>query len=326
MSISQELLKDDVDDYSFFPIKRDGLLKHYYDQRHHRWTPTDIDLTLDRTDYDNCNPKIQHFIKGILSFFVFADGLVVENIFENFQRDTSFWKEPRAFYAEQNAMEVVHGEMYSLMAQTLIRDASELHNIFNSIKTSKCVQKIRQFMEKYMNRTYTLPERILAFACIEGILFNSAFASVYWLKKKNILRGFCKANEFIARDEGIHTQFAVTLLLWITQRKEYINCLSAEKVKEIINEAVEVNIQFIKDILPVGLIGLSEDDLISYTKCTADALSVSIGYNKIYNVANPFDWMVVISLPNKTNFFEDKVSEYTQLITGDFVFDENAYF
>jgi len=317
--------QSDLEDYGFFPIKRPELIKYYYSQREIRWVPADVDLRTDRHDMDTCDPDTQSFIEGILGFLVPADGLVGENLFKNFQEDTSFWKEARAFYAEQAATEVVHGEMYSLMAQTLIRDPTKLNKIFNSIRTYPSVKRIAEFMKKYMDRKYSLAERIIAFACVEGVLFNSVFAAIYWIKKRNILRGFCKANEFIARDEGIHTKFAVALYLLACKEKKMASA-GKDRVYEIINEAVETNTQFIEEILKVDKIGMTVRDLVEYTKCTADALTVSIGHEKLYDAVNPFDWMAVISLPNKTNFFEDKVSEYTQQTESEFVFDENAYF
>jgi len=322
------IFDDDVDDYTFLPYRRKALMKHYYDQRDIRWVPADMDMRTDRFDYDNkITEDMRTLIKVILAFFTPIDGMVCENLFENFQKDTSFWKECRCFYAEQNAMETIHSEMYSLMAKTLIRDQQELNKIFNAVREYPAVKRISEFIKKYMDRSYTLPERIIAFACVEGILFNSAFVPIYWLKKRNVLRGFCKANEYIARDEGIHLRFAVTLFLMNNMRKK---CEAYDRfsIYNIINEAVDVNRQFIEEILPVELIGLSSSDLLKYTKCTADALLISIGYDKMYNEENPFDWMSVISLPNKTNFFEDKVSEYTQNSKGEgeFLFDENTYF
>jgi ribonucleoside-diphosphate reductase subunit M2 len=179
-------------------------------------------------------------------------------------------------------------------------------------------------MKKYMDRKYPLAERIIAFACIEGILFNSAFAAIYWLKKSNLLRGFCKANEFIARDEAIHTRFAVIFYL-LASKYEKIIPASENRIHKIVNEAVEVNISFINEILRADKIGMNSEDLILYTKCVADSLITSLDSNPLYNAKNPFDWMVIISLPNKTNFFEDKVSEYTQQVEDKFVFDENIY-
>lgn len=312
-------------DYSFFPVRRPKLLKYYYKQVKVHWVPADIDMREDRKDFDNLDKDTQLFIEGILAFFTPSDGIVIENIFDNFQKDTSFWKEARSFYAAQGFMETIHSEMYSLMAQTLIRDPVKYESILNSIVEYPAVARIAAFMKKYMDRGVPLADRIIAFACVEGILFTSAFAAIYWIKKRNILRGFCKANEFIARDEAIHMKFAVALYCMASHEHEMAPA-SRPRAYEIVEEAVNVNDQFIKDILRVDKIGMNAADLLLYTKCTADALLVAIGHEKLYNVVNPFDWMAIISLPNKTNFFEDKVSEYTQQTEKEFIFDENAYF
>jgi len=325
ISVKDKNICSDSEDYGFLPIKYPELAKYYYDQRNVKWVPADVDLHEDRNDYDECDEGTKTLVDGLLAFFVPADGLVEENLFKNFQQDTSFWKESGFFYAEQCSMEIIHSEMYSLMATTLIRDQTKLASIFNSIKTYPSVKRISEFMKKYMDRKYSLAERIIAFACVEGVLFNSAFAAIYWIKKRNILRGFCKANEFIARDEGIHTKFAVALYLLACKEQKMVPA-GENRAYEIVMEAVETNAQFIKDILKEDKIGMSVNDLIDYTKCTADELLYSIGHQKIYNAVNPLDWMAVISLPNKTNFFEDKVSEYTQQTEGEFVFDEDVYF
>lgn len=315
----------ETEDYGFLPIKYHELAKYYYDQRNLKWSPPDVDLREDRADYDLADEDTQTLVDGLLAFFVPSDGMVEENLFRNFQQDTSFWKEAGFFYAEQSSMEIIHSEMYSLMAKTIVRDQEKLKSIFDSIKTYPSVKRISEFMKKYMDRKYSLAERIIAFACVEGVLFTSAFASIYWIKKRNILRGFCKANEFIARDEGIHTKFAVTLYLLACKEQKMVPA-SEDRAQEIVKEAVEVGSQFIRDILRIDRIGMSINDLIDYTKCTADELLCSTGHSKVYNVMNPLDWMAVISLPNKTNFFEDKVSEYTQQTESEFVFDEDAYF
>lgn len=313
------------DGYSFFPIQQPLLIKFYDEQKKAHWVPADIDMRQDRQDLEAQDLDIQESVIGIIAFFTPSDGYVNENLFENFQRDTSFWKEARAFYAAQAFMETIHSEMYSLMALTIIRDPVKLNDIYYADRTYPCVKRIAQFMKKFMDSSIPLADRIIAFACIEGILFNSAFAFIYWLKKRNILRGFTKANEFIARDEGIHTRFAVALYL-LASKESRIVPAALGRAHEIVEEAVNVNIQFINDILKVDRIGMNAPELILYTKCTADALLESLDHRKLYNVENPFDWMAIISLPNKTNFFEDKVSEYTQQIEAEFVFDENAYF
>jgi ribonucleoside-diphosphate reductase subunit M2 len=324
-SLDSALKDDDEDDMGFFPIKRPMLLKYYYEQRENHWLPSDLDMTEDRRDYDMCTTPEKDFINGILAFFIPADGLVVRNIFRRFQKDTSFWKEAVAFYAEQGSMETIHGEVYSLMADVMIRDHDLLKKLQNSISQYSSVGKIASFMKKYMSRDFSLLERILAFACIEGILFTSAFTAVRWIKKRNILLGFCKANEWISRDEGIHFKFAVALFLMICMRPNNEKP-SMEKVYNIVEEAVDINKDFINEILKADLIGLSNEDLLDYTKCTADTLLESLEYPKLYNAVNKLDWMSILTLPNKTNFFEGKVAEYSQVENGEFIFDEDADF
>jgi ribonucleotide reductase beta subunit family protein with ferritin-like domain len=320
-------LENDIDDYTFLPIKRPQLIQYFYDQCNIHWGPHDIDFRDDRNSFDKCDENMRTFVKGILSFFVFSDGLVIKNISQNFQEDTSFWKECSFFYCAQNFMETIHSQTYSIMADVLCgRNHQELQDIFDAFRKSPAVAKIAEFMEKYMDRNlYTLPERIIAFCCVEGILFTSAFASVYWIKGKKILEGFCKANEFIARDEALHTRFGVTLYAMICTREDF-KIVEPSRVYEIINEAVLANQLFVEQIIHSELIGLNSGDLVNYTKCTADALLVSLGYNKLYNVTNPLDWMSVIALPNKSNFFENRVSEYTRNTTGEITFNDDVYF
>jgi len=319
-------------DYAFHPIKNENLIKYYREQRDIRWVPADVDLGFDKSQWKNdpkCDDNVKKLVIGVLSFFVPSDGLVTENIFHHFQQDTSMYKEATAFYAEQGAMEMVHSEMYSLMADSIIVDADTRYKIYNSFDTFESVKNISKFMLKYMSPEKSLPIRILAFACIEGILFNSAFACVHWIKQwKKILPGFCKANEFIARDESIHTRFACELFNTILTRNDQTRP-SNEEFYDVIEEAVDLNKQFIKEILPIddnGLIGLKSGDLIKYTKCTADELCKSLGYDKKYNESNPFAWMALISLPNRTNFFESKVSEYAKPENNENDFDLDADF
>ena len=319
-------------DYAFHPIKKLNLIKYYKDQQAVRWVPADIDLSFDKSQWLNdpkCTDGVKKLVIGILSFFVPSDGLVTENIFHRFQQDTSIYKEATAFYAEQGAMEMVHSETYSLMADSIITDEDTRYKIYNSFETYKSVRAIRDFMVMYMSTEKPLLVRILAFACIEGILFNSAFACVHWIKLwKNILPGFCKANEFIARDESIHTRFACELFNTIANDDKLSEIkLENKQVYDVIQQAVELNKQFISEILPESLIGLTSKNLDEYTKCTANKLCESLGYEKLYpHAENPFDWMKIISLPNRTNFFESKVSEYAKPENGENNFDMDEYF
>lgn len=311
-----------LEDFAFHPIQNEDLIGFWNEQCEAMWGKGDIDLRQDKNDWMALKDEgVKNLVKGILKFFVFADGMVISNIFKNFQEDTSMYKEATAFYAAQNFMETIHSEMYSILASSIL-NTQELKEVLEAYKTCPAVKRISDFMIKYMDRSMSLPVRIAAFACVEGVLFNSAFAAIYWIKKKNILRGFCKANEFIARDEGIHTRFACALF-----RKIGGSLIeSPETIYAIIQEAVEVNKLFLMEIIPAPMVGMCADSLLDYTKCTSDALLVSLGYGKFYHVLNPFDWIVLLSLNNKTNFFEDKVSEYAKSESGTLVFDLDAYF
>lgn len=315
-----DIFHTDDTDLSFFPV--DDLNSFWEEQCGAMWGKGDIDLRQDKNDWNMLKDAgIKTLIKGILKFFVFADGMVIENIFKNFQEDTSMYKGAVSFYAAQNFMETIHSEMYSILAKEIL-SLSEYQEVLEAYKSSPVVKRISAFMIKYMDRTRSLEQRIVAFACVEGILFTSAFAAIHWVKKKNILRGFCKANEFIARDEAIHTRFGVALF----QKLQGFIKESEETIHAIIQEAVEVNRDFLLDIIPAPMVGMCAPSLLVYTKCTADSLAISLGYSKIYNAQNPFDWMVLMNLSNKTNFFEDKVSEYTKNANGTLDFDLDADF
>ena len=321
-------LADDFEDYSFFPIRRLNLIKYYYQQRSVHWVPNEMDMTKDRNSYDNAPKIIQTLVNGVLCFFVFADGFVCENIGENLLRDTGFWKEVRSVYAEFNSMETIHGEMYSIMADTLIRDRTTLDAIYASYKDSPMVRGIRNFMIKYKNPDLPLTHRILAFACVEGILFNTAFTAVQWIKKRNILIGFCKANEYISRDELIHELFALELLIMIMQKPGFAGTLSQKDAISIITEAVEVNRIFTETIVPQGLIGLSHDELHQYTKQTANFILETLFQTSLYEKTNKnvFEWMRNMHMVNKTNFFEDIVTEYQKVNDSSFDFDLTVEF
>lgn len=303
---------EDFSKYSYFPIKYPTLERFYQDQKDVFWTPGEIDYSKDRNDWDKLDENTKKFIKFILFFFAQADGIVNENLIENFKKQTSEYKEARNFYAAQEFIEVIHNETYSLLIETFIRDSEEKKKAFNAIKYYPSIRKIAEWMFSWMDKKRNLMERLIAFACVEGIFFSGAFAAVYWIKKKNILPSLCKANEFIARDEGIHTRFAIELYKVMTDVDHKHERLSEETVHKIIKSAMEVAEEFNRDALCVDLIGMNADDMIDYVKCTADTLSSSLGYNRIYKVDNPFEWMLVIGLPNKANFFETRPTEYAR--------------
>lgn len=308
--------------YSYFPIQS-TLLESYY-QRHKNivWTAQEIEYAADRKDWKILDENTKTVVKFSLFFFAQFDGVVNENLIEYFKRETSFIKEAANFYSVQEFCEVGHNETYSNLIETLIVDPEEKRKAFNAIKYYPSIGKIAEWVFKWMDASIPLPERVVAFACLEGIFFSSAFATIYWIKRRNVLKGLCKANEFIARDEALHTEFAVALYHTITEGKfKRFDPLAREKVHEIISSAVAIISEFTRDALKVDMVDLSSEDMIKYVKCTADTLSTSLGFGKIYKVQNPYDWMLTMALPNKTNFFESRVSEYGKVKTSDFEFD-----
>ena len=314
----------DYTDYSFLPIKYPTLNAFYKKQRSVIWHPEEIDCKGDRDDWDVLDKDAKKLIKFILFFFSQADGVVNENLIENFKKETSAYKEARNFYSVQEFIETVHNETYSNLIEAFIRDENKKKKGRNAIMNYESIGNIYLWMEKWMDNKIPLLERVIAFACVEGILFSGAFAAIYWIKKRNILKALCKANEWISRDESIHTAFAVELYRIIAFETDW---LKESRVFEIIKEAVSVSENFIREAIKVELIGLSADDMVSYVKCVADNLSKALGCEEIYKVENMCgDWMVVISLPNKSNFFETQVTEYAFGEDDDFTFDTQAQF
>lgn len=310
--------------YCFLPINYPKLIEFYYEQRDAFWSPREIDFSKDRSDWLSLTSDERRFLTFVLAFFAQADGIVIENLVEHFQAETSKFKEAGSFYTIQNAMETIHNETYSTMIETFIQDLDERKKAFDAITHYPSIGKIADWMFKWMNSDRPLLERVIAFACVEGIFFSGAFCAIYWIKKSNKLRGLCKANEFIARDEGIHTRFAIALYHHYTRVVKEAGLLSQESVHSIIREAMEVAEHFIRDALHVELIGMSADEMIQYVKCTADWLSTELAYDKIYDAENPFPWMVLLAMQNKTNFFEDTVSEYSKVKEQDLTFSTNA--
>jgi ribonucleotide reductase beta subunit family protein with ferritin-like domain len=321
MTSSSKEMEKDYSKYSFLPIKYPNLLSFYDKQKKAFWTPQELDFSKDRKDWESLSNDEKKFLTFVLAFFAQADGLVIENLFENFQRETSEYKEITAFYSAQNFMETIHNETYSLMIESFIQDLDERKKALNAIENYPSIKNLADWICDWMDSSKsTLLERIIAFACVEGTFFNGAFCAIYWIKKSNKLRGLCKANEFIARDEALHTDFAVELYHHYTSITKKFERLEEEKVHNIISSAMNVSEKFIKDALQVELIGMNSDDMIKYVKFTADRLLVQLKYKKLYSVENPFDWMVLITLENKTNFFEDRVSEYSKVSDKDYEF------
>jgi ribonucleoside-diphosphate reductase subunit M2 len=312
----------DLTRLAFFPIENPLLEAFYQEQKNVFWTAGEIDYTNDRTSWDGLDDDTKAYISMLLFLFAQLDGIIIENLSENFKRETSeYAKECSMFYAIQEAMEVGHNETYSHLIKAFIRDPEEQRRGLNSIKHFPAIRKIANWAFEYMDPKKALLERIVAFACIEGIVFSSAFAGIYWIKRKNVLDGLCKANEFIARDEAIHTRFGVALYHHLTIIWKKFEPLSEEIVHNVIKSATAVNSEFTREAMNCKLVGLDTEAVISYVETTADRLSVSFGYSPIYNAVNQLQFMVIISLPNKSNFFETKVSEYARDTNTEFIFD-----
>ena len=302
--------------YSFFPIQHDNLLKYYRLQFDMIWTAQEIDMSQDRYDWQSLDPKTQRLIKFVLCFFAQADGLVIENISKRFQDESSdILKEAGHFYAVQNLVETVHNEMYSIMIDVFITDPAERVRALNAIQHYPSIRKIALWMKKWMESDRPLRERVVAFACIEGIIFVALFVAIWYIKRQNKLPGLCKANEFIARDEALHALFAVELYHTLKlNTKDWPEEVKEEQtVLDIVKDAVSIAEDLIKQSLEHDLVGLKADDLVEYVHMTADNLVTQLGFNPLYRASNPFEWMVAIGIPNRTNFFEQRVSEYSKL-------------
>jgi len=298
--------------YAFLPIQNHKLIEFYHSQKNCFWTPQELHLEHDRKQFTSLPPNTQEFIKYVLCFFAQADGIISDNLMHHFQAETSHIKEAAAFYAMQNCMETIHNETYSLLIEALITDPFEKQKAFNAIAHYPCIKMMSDWMIEWMNSDKSLCERVIAVACVEGIFFNGAFCAIYWLKRQNLLPGLCRANELIARDEAIHTNFAVSLYHTLVNMNLEMN-VSQETVHSIIRSAVMCCESFIRDALKVDLIGMKTDDMIQYIQVTADHLIQAFGYDKIYNQSNPFQWMIMIGLQNKTNFFEHTVTTYEKV-------------
>lgn len=331
MTTNSIILKDDkiegCNNYSFFPIQYPQLESFYQRQKQMFWTPqADVDMSGDRDDWDKLDGGTKNAVKFVLCFFAQLDGLVNENLIDNFKRETSRYKEAQYFYAAQEFIEVIHNETYSLLIDTFMRDEKEKDMAFNAINSYPAIGNIAKWAKQNMNPSIPLTERVIAFACLEGIIFQFNFAIIYWVKRRNILNGLCESNSLIARDEALHTEFAVVLYIVISNILKHYPEVNNSKAHEIIKSAVSLAEDLAKAAVPEDLIGINADDLIKYTKCAANSLSTAFGFGKIYDVENPFIWMAVISLPNKTNFFERNVTEYAKQSEGDFTFDLDTEF
>lgn len=301
---NESILTPDDNRFVMFPIQHQDIWEMYKKQVDCFWRAEEIDLSKDVSHWESLNADEKFFISRILAFFAGSDGIVLENLASRFMKDVQI-SEARAFYGFQIAMENIHSETYSILIDTYIKNKFEKDNLFNAIENYPCIKKKAVWAQKWINDNRSgFATRLIAFACVEGIFFSGAFCSIYWLKKRGLMPGLTFSNELISRDEALHTEFAVLLYSKLT------NKLKKSKVYEIIKDAVEIETEFICDALPCRLIGMNSSLMTQYIQFVADRLCVQLGYDKIYNVANSFDFMELISLEGKTNFFERRVGEY----------------
>ena len=300
----EPLLREDENRYVMFPIQDDSIWKMYKKQVDCFWRAEEVDLSKDLADWAKLTADEKHFISMVLAFFAASDGIVMENLAMRFMNDVQL-SEARAFYGFQIAMENIHSEMYSLLIDTYIHDSEEKSRLFCGVQNYPCISKKSEWAKRWIgdNRS-SFASRLLAFACVEGIFFSSSFASIYWIKKRGLMPGLTLSNEFISRDEALHTEFAILLYSKLNKK------LAKKRVHEIIHEAAEIEKEFITDALPCRLIGMNANLMCQYIEFVADRLSVQLGYEKIYKTANPLDFMELISLTSKVNFFERVNSDY----------------
>ena len=300
----EPILQDNPNRFVLFPIEHDDIWKFYKQSEASFWTAEEIDLSADLSDWQNkLNDDERHFIKHVLAFFAASDGIVNENLAENFVNEVNY-TEAKFFYGFQIMMENIHSETYSLLIDTYIKDTKEKDYLFNAIEHLDCVKKKANWALRWIEKG-SFAERLIAFAAVEGIFFSGSFCSIFWLKKRGLMPGLSFSNELISRDEGMHCDFACLLY-----NDHIVNKLDTSVIREIITDAVAIEKEFVTDALPVGLIGMNADLMCQYIEFVADRLLGALDQEKMFNVENPFPWMDLISLQGKTNFFEKRVGDY----------------
>jgi ribonucleotide reductase beta subunit family protein with ferritin-like domain len=318
----EPLLQPDENRFVMFPIQHHDVWDLYKRSVDSFWKVEDIDFSKDLADWKRLTDDERNFIKQVLAFFAASDGVIVENLALRFMAEVQS-AEVRAFYAFQNFMENIHSQTYSLMIETYIDDADEKMRLFHAVEHYPAIKKKSDWARRWISDgRSSFSTRLLAFAIVEGVYFSSSFAAIFWLKRKNVLPGLCLSNEYISRDEGLHVEHAVMLYSKLKRK------VPKKRFVEIMKEAVDIEIEFITVSIPCRMIGMNADLMVQYIRFVADRLSVQLGYDKIYGVSNPFDFMEHISIQKKTNFFEHRVSEYAlanKNVDGD-VFDLNADF
>lgn len=305
--------------YTLFPIQssEQHLYKMYKQSVAVFWTPEEIDFSKDHSDWAKLTADEKHFVTHILAFFAGSDGIVMENLVRRFQGEVDS-QVVKLFYSFQNAMEGIHSETYSLLIDTYVKNEEEKAKLFNAIETIPCIKEKADWALHWMNADKSFGTRLAAFACVEGIFFSGAFCAIFWLKKRGLMPGLTFSNELISRDEGLHTQFAVALFHTLPNKPD------VEEIRSIITSAVVLEKEFICESLPCALIGMNSKMMSDYIEFVADRLAVQLGGKKIYGTHNPFDFMDLISLEGKTNFFEKKVSEYSRVqSSGELRLDED---
>jgi len=311
----EPILQENKDRFVLFPIKHHDIWDWYKKSEASFWTAEEIDLSADFGHWESLNEGEQHFVKNVLAFFAASDGIVNENLAENFVSEVQY-TEAKFFYGFQIMMENIHSETYSLLIDSYIKDKEEQNKLFNAIETVPAVKKKAEWALKWIDSD-SFAERLVAFAAVEGIFFSGSFASIFWLKKRGLMPGLSFSNELISRDEALHCDFAVHL-----HNNHLINKVPQERIKEIILSALEIEKEFITESLPVSLIGMNSDLMKQYLEYVTDRLLSSLECPKEFGSSNPFDFMQNIALQNKTNFFEKRVSEYSKSGVGDKKEDE----
>ena len=299
----ESILAKDDSRYVLFPIQHHDIYALYQAHVSCFWRAEEIDFKDDMKDFKSLTDNERYFIKQILAFFAMSDGLVIENLLERFCSEVQL-AESRNFYAFQAAMESIHSETYSILIDTYVKDRKEREGLFNAVKTCDAIRQKAEWAKEYINGGHPFCVRLTAFAIIEGIFFSGSFCAIFWLKRRGLMPGLCTANEFISRDESLHTEHAVCLY------HKLENKMTDEDIETIIRQAVTIECSFINDALPCRLLGMNGKLMSQYIEFVADRLAVQLGSKKIYNSQNPFDFMEQISLEGKTNFFEKRVSEY----------------
>ena len=304
MSAIEPILQENKDRFVIFPIKHQDIWEWYKKQEACIWTAEEIDLHTDLNDWNNkLNADEKYFIKHILAFFAASDGIVNENLAENFVSEVQY-PEAKFFYVSQIMMENIHSETYSLLIDTYVKDEAEKHELFHAIETFPAIKEKAEWALKWIS-SESFAERLIAFAAVEGIFFSGSFCSIYWLKKRGLMPGLTFSNELISRDEGMHCDFAVHL-----HNNHLVNKVPKARITEILTDALSIERKFITESLPASLIGMNANLMTQYLEFVTDRLLVELGCDRVYNSSNPFDFMDMISLQGKTNFFEKRVGEY----------------